>query len=64
MIKVCTPLKHGHQIALKNFSKRIIIMGKYGFSFSWKRTVGNTGAKQSFAEILESQQPDKDLRES
>jgi hypothetical protein len=24
-------------------------MGKYGFSFSWKRAVGITGAKQSFA---------------
>lgn len=26
-----------------------MIMGKYGFSFSWKRAVGITGAKQSFA---------------
>jgi hypothetical protein len=24
-------------------------MSKYGFSFSWKRAVGITGAKQSFA---------------
>ena len=23
-------------------------MGKFGFSFSWKRLVGITGAKQSF----------------
>lgn len=24
-------------------------MGKFGFSFSWKRLLGITGAKQSFA---------------
>ena len=24
-------------------------MGKYGFSFSWKRALGITGAKQKFA---------------
>lgn len=24
-------------------------MGKYGFSFSWKRVLGITGAKQKFA---------------
>lgn len=24
-------------------------MGKFGFSFSWKRAIGITGAKQSFA---------------
>ncbi len=24
-------------------------MGKFGFSFSWRRLVGITGAKQSFA---------------
>lgn len=25
------------------------MMSKYGFSFSWKRLLGITGAKQSFA---------------
>jgi hypothetical protein len=30
-------------------SENIIAMRKYGFSFSWKRAVGISGAKQSFA---------------
>ena len=36
-------------IAHNRNSENRIAMGKYGFSFSWKRAVGISGAKQSFA---------------